>query len=89
MTDLTKLKNLIDEDNFPYFEDEYLLSRIDQLDSEEDLNDLARELCIVKSGIGELKLGDITIPSPKEHFLMLADRLRSNSSRVVGRADEY
>jgi len=89
VTDLTKLKDLIDEDNFPYFEDEYLLNRIDQLDADEDLYDLARELCIVKSGIGEIKLGDITIPSPKEHFLTLADRLRKNVSRAVGRADEY
>lgn len=82
---LSKLKMLIDEANYPYFEDEYLQIRIDE---GKDLHSLAYELCLVKSGIEEIKLGDITIPSPRKHFLMLAQRYRKNQTGMVVRADE-
>lgn len=84
--ELEKLKQLIDEYNYPYFEDTYLLERLDE---SSNIKSLARELCIMKSGIQEIKLGDITIPSPKNHFLMLASKYRTNLTGVVTRADEY
>lgn len=86
MTELEKLKGLIDEENYPYFGDSYLQARIDDTD---DLYQLARELCLVKAGIEEIKLGDVTIPSPRQHFLMLAQQYRRNMTGVVVRADEY
>lgn len=82
--ELIKLKNMIDEDSYPYFDDEYLLSR---LRSSASIKGLARELCIVKSGIEGIKLGDVEIPSPRNHFLMLASQYRTNQSGVLVRAD--
>lgn len=84
--ELEKLKELIDEYNYPYFDDTYLLERLDE---SSNMKSIARELCIMKSGIQEIKLGDITIPSPKNHFLMLASKYRTNLTGVVTRADEY
>ena len=84
MTDLEKLKSLIDESNFPYFEDAYLEAR---LEDTTDIKTLAKELCTVKAGIEEMKLGDITIPSPRKHFLALAQMYRGNLTGVVVRAD--
>ncbi len=89
MTELERLKQLIDEANYPYFDDLYLQSRIEEEGETLDLRQLARELCLIKAGIEEIKLGDITIPSPRRHFLMLAQRYRSNLTGVVVRADEY
>ena len=90
MTDLEKLKQMIDEENYPYFTDEYLQNRLNEIGVEygRTLNGLARELCIVKAGIEEIKLGDVIIPSPKDYFLMLASRYRTNQTGVVVRADE-
>lgn len=89
MTDLEKLKQMIDEENYPYFEDLYLQSRINQIDTVEGitLQSIARDLCLVKTGIEEIKLGDITIPSPKNHFFMLASQYRQNQTGVVVRVD--
>ncbi len=84
MTDIEKLKNLIDESNFPYFEDTYLEAR---LEDTPDIKALAKELCMVKAGIEEMKLGDITIPSPRQHFIALAQMYRGNLTGVVVRAD--
>jgi len=91
MTDLEKLKQMIDEENYPYFTDEYLQTRLGEIGIEYGvtLENLARELCIQKAGIEELKLGDITIPSPRNHFLMLASKYRPNMTGVTVRADEY
>lgn len=91
MTELEKLKGLIDEENYPYFDDGYLQARIDQIDQVEGitLESIARDLCLIKAGIEEIKLGDITIPSPRNHFLMLASKYRSNMTGVTVRADEY
>ena len=91
MTDLEKLKQMIDEENYPYFDDEYLLVRLEQIDKEEGitLESIARDLCLIKAGIEEIKLGDITIPSPRKHFLMLASKYRANQTGTVVRADEY
>jgi len=90
MTDLEKLKQMIDEENYPYFTDEYLQNRLNEIGVEygRTLNGLARELCIVKAGIEEIKLGDVIIPSPKDYFLMLASGYRTNQTGVVVRADE-
>lgn len=90
MTDLEKLKGMIDEENYPYFEDDYLQSRINQIGIEygTTLKSIAKELCLVKSGIDEMKLGDITIPSPRNHFLRLASSFRNNMTGTVVRADE-
>ena len=90
MTDLKRLKQMIDEENYPYFTDEYLQNRLNEIGVEygRTLNGLARELCIVKAGIEEIKLGDVIIPSPKDYFLMLASGYRTNQTGVVVRADE-
>lgn len=85
MANLEKLEQMIDEENYPYFDVEYLLSRLEET---EDITALARELCIQKAGIEEIKLGDITIPSPRKHFLMLASKYRANQTGTVVRADE-
>lgn len=89
MTDLEKLKQMIDEENYPYFTDAYLQARIDQIGVEYDitLESIAKELCLVKAGIEEIKLGDITIPSPRKHFLMLASGFRTNMTGTVVRVD--
>lgn len=89
MIDLEKIKLMIDEENYPYFDDAYLEMRIAEMGENEDLKALARELCLQKSGIEEIKLGDITIPSPRNHFLMLASKYRANMTGVTVRADEY
>lgn len=81
---LEELKTMIDEDTYPYFEDEYLLSR---LEGNTSIKSLARELCIVKSGIEGIKLGDVDIPSPKTYFLTLASQYRSSQTGMVVRAD--
>ena len=85
MTDLERLKELIDEANYPYFEDHELQRHIDKGD---DLYVIARELCLIKAGIEEMKLGDVVIPSPRSYFLMLARKYRRNHTGVVARADE-
>lgn len=90
MDELEILKDLIDELNYPYFEDGYLQERLNQINIIKGItiNSIARDLCLIKSGIEEMKLGDITIPSPKNHFLLLASRHRDNKTGVVNRADE-
>lgn len=90
MDELEILKDLIDELNYPYFEDGYLQERLNQINIIKGItiNSIARDLCLIKSGIEEMKLGDITIPSPKNHFLLLASRYRDNKTGVVNRADE-
>jgi hypothetical protein len=85
MAELEKLKRLIDEENYPYFSDSELNKRIEE---EPDLYVLARELCLIKSGIEEMKLGDVSIPTPREYFLMLARKYRKNQNKVMVRADE-
>ena len=89
MTDLEKLKAMIDEESYPYFTDDYLQARINQIGVEYGitLESIARDLCLIKAGIEEIKLGDITIPSPGKHFLILASGFRSNMTGVVVRAD--
>lgn len=86
MTELEKLKSLIDEENYPYFTDEYLSNELNKAGV--TIESLARDLCLIKAGIEEIKLGDITIPSPKNYFLMLASKYRNNHTGVVIRADE-
>lgn len=90
---LEQLKRLIDEANYPYFSDAELQMRIDEAAAELeegetlDLYPLARELCLVKAGIEEIKLGDVTIPSPRRHFVGLAAKYRRNCGGMVVRAD--
>lgn len=86
MTDLQRLKDLIDEATYPFFEDAYLEGRL--AEDGATVEELAKELCIVKAGIEEIKLGDITIPSPRIHFLTLAKKYRTNQTGVVVRYDE-
>lgn len=90
MTDLEKLKVMIDEENYPYFTNEYLNGRIAEIGVEYGvtLNSIAKDLCLQKSNIEEIKLGDIIIPSPRNHFLMLASQFRVNRTGTVVRADE-
>lgn len=84
MLGLERIKNLIDEANYPYFTDAELQIRLSDAD---DLYELARELCLIKAGIEEVRLGDVVIPSPRRHFLMLAAKYRGNYGGVVVRAD--
>lgn len=84
MKKLEKLKQMIDEEGYPYFEDAYLSTRLEDT----PIRDLARELSLIKSGIEGIKIGDIDIPSPKNHFLMLASQYRTSQTGTVGRADE-
>lgn len=88
MTDLDKLKDMIDEENYPYFTDVYLQSRLDSIGDEgQSFESLIRELCLTKSNIEEIKLGDIIIPSPRKHFLMLASQYRKSNTGTVVRVD--
>ena len=87
MSDLQRLRSLIDEDNYPYFSDAELQARIDEAGEEPDLLAIARDLCVIKAGIEEIKLGDVTIPSPRLHFLALAAKYRRNLGGTVVRAD--
>lgn len=75
---------MIDETNFPYFEDSYLEAL---MTDEPNLKVLARELCLIKAGIQEFKLGDVTIPAPEKHFLRLARQYRTNMTGSKVRAD--
>ena len=79
-----KLKRLIDEKNYPYFSNRELQGYLGGTDN---IYQLARELCLIKAGIEEIKLGDVVIPSPRRHFLMLAGRYRQNQTGTVVRAD--
>lgn len=88
MLSLEKLKDLLEENNYPYFEDGYLQGKLDLLE-DGDYNSLVRELLIIKSGIPEITLGDITIPSPKEYMLILASKYRTNRTGMVVRYDRY
>ncbi len=85
MDELALLKDLIEEEEYPYFEDSYLQARLTIQGT--TVTELARELCIIKSGIPEMKLGDIHIPSPRDHFLRKAWLLRPNMSGTVVRGD--
>lgn len=87
MADLEKLKSMIDEENYPYFDDSYLLSKLEGVSEDVTIESIARELCLIKAGIEEIKLGDITIPSPKNHFKMLSKKYRKNMTGTVVRAD--
>lgn len=86
MEQIEILRQMIDEENYPYFSYEYLQERLSNL-GDKSIESLARELCIIKAGIEEIKLGDITIPSPRKHFLQLAQKYRTNMTRTVVRAD--
>lgn len=88
MDKLELLREMINEEGYPYFEDQYLQERVNQINKEITIESIAKELCLVKSGIEEIKLGDVVIPSPKEHFLRLASQYRKNNTGVVVRADE-
>ncbi|MCQ4921556.1 hypothetical protein NE686_00540 [Tissierella carlieri] len=89
MNNLEKLRGLIDEENYPYFTDAYLQSRMDEIGTRKGitLESIAKELCLIKAGIEEMKLGDITIPSPRNHFLRLASSFRKSYTGTVVRAD--
>lgn len=86
---IERLKILIDEANYPYFDEEYLIELVNQINQgDADLQSSLRELCMIKAGIEEIRLGDVVIPSPRNHFLILANKYRSNGTGVnVGRLD--
>ena len=83
---LEELKYLIDEANYPYFEDIYLIAKLIEYDN--DIKTLSKDLILIKASIPELKIGDITIPSPKNYFFTLYASTRENYTGNVGRADE-
>lgn len=95
---LNLLKKLIHEGSYPFFTDSYL---IEQIETGEDLINIAIRLCLEKSGIEEMKLGDVTIKSPRQHFLNVISELRGKmvdenlrvvtrpvKFRTMGRADK-
>ena len=71
---LNKLKILIDEGSYPFYEDDYLLSLIE---TNEDIYSIARTLCFQKASVPEIKLGDVTIKPPKDYFYNLAASFRN------------
>lgn len=95
---LKLLKNLINEDSYPFFEDSYLLELIE---NEKDLFIIARNLAFQKASVPEVRLGDITIKPPKDYFYQIAAsfrnkyldeetgeiKTRSSSGKVVVRYD--
>ena len=85
MDKLAKLKTMIDEENYPFFTTTYLTTRLEE---GTDINLLPRELCFIKAGIPGVKIGDIDIPGPKDHFLTLAKRYRVSATGTARRADE-
>lgn len=86
---IRELRLLIDENNYPYFDESYLNEIVNAInDGTEDKATILRELCMIKAGIEEIRLGDVVIPSPRNHFLILANKYRSNGTGVnVGRLD--
>jgi hypothetical protein len=82
---------MIDEANYPFFEDDDLETELEKIGTVAGvtLQSIARDLCFIKAGIQEVRLGDITIPSPREYFLRLARKYRTNQTGRVARADEY
>ncbi len=91
MADLADLKLMIDEANYPYFEDDALEAEIDKIGTVAGvtLQSIARDLCFIKAGIQKVRLGDISIPAPREHFLMLSRKYRTNQTGRVARADVF
>lgn len=88
MITIEDIKAKIDEKNYPYFDDAYLTGLVIDINAGSlDQNSTIRELCLIKAGIEEIKLGDVTIPSPRNHFLILANRYRSNYTGMVERSD--
>jgi hypothetical protein len=89
VADLADLKLMIDEANYPYFEDDALEAEIDKIGTVAGvtLQSIARDLCFIKAGIQEVRLGDIVIPSPREYFLRLSRKYRTNQTGRVARAD--
>lgn len=71
---LKVLKRLIDEYNYPYYEDSYL---IEVLESNVDIISLAIEFNLQKAALPEMKLGDVEINPPSEYFYRLANCLRN------------
>lgn len=81
---LEKLKAMIDEENYPYFNDDHLEREIA---TGEELRTIARRLCLTKANIPGIKLGDVEIPSPSDYFLGLADSYRKSATGTVRRYD--
>lgn len=71
---LNLLKELLNERDYPFFEDGFLLSLVSQND---DVLGVAVRLCYEKAAIPDMKLGDITMKSPKDYFMSLASRLKN------------
>lgn len=84
---LIDLRDKLEEDEYPYFTDQYLASRLEEVGDEDSYRALIRELLLKKSNIPGIKLGDVEIPSPKNHFLTLAFQYRKNMTGTVVRAD--
>ena len=86
MPDLDKLKNMIDEENYPYYDDGYLLAKLDEIGVDYGVSmESLLGSCINKAGI-EKWLGDIIMPSPKIAS-SYARALRTNKLAAV-REDE-
>lgn len=78
MTDLDNLKRMLHEDSFPLFSDDELQAHLDPLMDKDgkiaksSLYELASRLAMMKAGMPEIKLGDITIKPPTKIFQSLA-----------------
>lgn len=94
---LKLLKELIDENSYPIFDDDYLLPIIS---NGVNILEIAVDLCYRKAAIPDIRLGDVTIQSPRNHFMAMARRYenmeldekgnlkpRKSKARIVVRAD--
>lgn len=86
--DLMDLRDKLEEDAYPFFTDQYLAGRLEGIEDDESYRELVRELLLKKSNIPGIKLGDVEIPSPKNHFQTLAFQYRKSMTGTVVRADD-
>lgn len=84
---LDKLKMILDEENFPFFEEEYLEERVEEINSGASEKEVVSLLLEIKSGIPEFEVCGMKIPSPENYFLRRLKRYRTNYTGYIDRED--
>lgn len=98
--DLSEIKLLLMEDQYPYFSDEQLRGMLERFDN---INQLMYVCCMMKAKVDKIKIGPIEIESNAEMWANLAnmylaqykDDLKSSgqtkslTGKIMRRADEY
>lgn len=86
---LEKLKDILDEENYPFFEDEYLLKKVEEYNqaTEEERTKIILILLETKSGIPEFEVCGMKIPAPTDYFLRKMRSYRKNMTGYVVRED--